>query len=366
MKPIDFSGELKHRRVYRAVGLYVVVMFGLWQAADIAIPALSLPQMLMRYIVGGALVGLPLVVTLSWLYDLKISRSEPRSPAASPQSNRTAVLATVGAVAVLLVGGLAYRTFAARTPVNLPLADPQVSFELGVERYFAGEAADAAPILEAVAADATTTTGLRQEALRYLLRTYSEVGDTVQARAAARRLVNQEPPLALMLPGVETEPVMELYYDARREKLGRSPRASVTSAVGAIAVLDFIVFGEAPGSLGDDEWRKTGEGVGSWLAADLFQQFDGKVAVVERSRVGRSYDVYRYLDSPDAAGLTKPTHLLIGSVTWRRDQLLLSAWLMDGDDGTLAHSQQVVGTYAEFFDLVAGLSKNLAQSMIGS
>ena len=68
--------ELKHRRVYRAVAVYVVAMSVSGRRADITIPALSLPQSLMRYIVGGALLGLPCVVILSYLYDLRIARTD--------------------------------------------------------------------------------------------------------------------------------------------------------------------------------------------------------------------------------------------------------------------------------------------------
>jgi len=66
-----FLAELKHRRVYRAVAYYVVAAFALWQAADIAIPALSLPEAWMTVIVAGALLavfggrGMPMLVVIA-------------------------------------------------------------------------------------------------------------------------------------------------------------------------------------------------------------------------------------------------------------------------------------------------------------
>lgn len=356
--------ELKQRRVYRVVAVYVVAVFGLWQAADIAIPALSLPQALMRYIVGGALLGFPLVVILSWLYDLRIRRAEPRVTREPVRIVRAAIFAVLGAAVIFLAGRLIYRTFERETGVDPALSPVQISFELGVERYFAGDRADAAAILEAVASDTTLGKDRRQEALRYLVRIWSEADDTVQARGAMRRLLSLEPPLALMLPVVETDRVMELYYEARREKLARQPAIAASPVVSSVEILDFVVLGEEPEGISPEEWQPLGRGVKDILLTDLNLQLKDGVVFVERSIAGRSYDVYRYLESAEAGRITRPTHLLIGSLASRRGQVLLSAWLIDAGLGTLTHSHQVLGALEELNELTTALSGELARAIL--
>ena len=65
-----FVAELKRRRVVRVVVIYVAAMFALLQGADIVLPALGLPDSLMRLIVMTTLVGLPIAIAGSWLFDI--------------------------------------------------------------------------------------------------------------------------------------------------------------------------------------------------------------------------------------------------------------------------------------------------------
>ena len=66
----EFVAELKRRRVVRVFVIYVAAMFALLQAADIMLPALGLPDSVMRLIVITALVGLPIAITL-WIEGLR-------------------------------------------------------------------------------------------------------------------------------------------------------------------------------------------------------------------------------------------------------------------------------------------------------
>jgi hypothetical protein len=93
----EFLIELKRRRVYRATALYVIVALGIWQAADIAVPALDLPTSVLRFTVVGAIVGLPLAVLLAWLFDLHVIHARPGRKAL------TAILATAVALSVTVL-----------------------------------------------------------------------------------------------------------------------------------------------------------------------------------------------------------------------------------------------------------------------
>lgn len=65
--------ELKHRRVMRVATLYLILCWPVIQVADILSPAVGLPPEAMRYLLIVFTVGFPIVLTLSWLFDLNRS-----------------------------------------------------------------------------------------------------------------------------------------------------------------------------------------------------------------------------------------------------------------------------------------------------
>ncbi len=62
--------ELRRRRVFRVVGIYVVATFAALQGADILVPALHLPDWTMTLLVVLAFVGFPVAVGLAWAFDV--------------------------------------------------------------------------------------------------------------------------------------------------------------------------------------------------------------------------------------------------------------------------------------------------------
>jgi hypothetical protein len=70
-----FLAELKRRKVYRVAAAYAAVGFVLWQAAEIAVPALGLPEWVLTFVVVGTLVGFPVAVLLAWFFEVR--REEP-------------------------------------------------------------------------------------------------------------------------------------------------------------------------------------------------------------------------------------------------------------------------------------------------
>ena len=76
----SFYRELGRRRVFRAAALYVVVFWPVIQVVDILSPALELPDVTMRYLLITFLAGLPVMLILSWLFDLNrggLTRAAP-------------------------------------------------------------------------------------------------------------------------------------------------------------------------------------------------------------------------------------------------------------------------------------------------
>ncbi|UCF18908.1 MAG: hypothetical protein JSU87_13395 [Gemmatimonadota bacterium] len=82
-------GELKRRRVFRVAVVYAAVAFVLWQAAEIAVPALNLPDWALTLVVLLSLLGFPLALVLGWAFDITqegVRRTESPSAVDVPQT----------------------------------------------------------------------------------------------------------------------------------------------------------------------------------------------------------------------------------------------------------------------------------------
>ena len=63
-------GELRRRHVFRVLGAYAVVAWGVLQVADIILPALMTPPWVLTLLVVMVIVGFPLTALLAWIYDI--------------------------------------------------------------------------------------------------------------------------------------------------------------------------------------------------------------------------------------------------------------------------------------------------------
>jgi TolB-like protein/Tfp pilus assembly protein PilF len=81
--------ELKRRHVFRVAVVYAVVAFVIWQAAEIAVPGLSLPSWVLTLVILLTVLGFPIALVLAWALDITpegVRRAEPAraEPAPSP------------------------------------------------------------------------------------------------------------------------------------------------------------------------------------------------------------------------------------------------------------------------------------------
>jgi TolB-like protein/tetratricopeptide (TPR) repeat protein len=75
-----FLADLKRRKVYRVAVVYAAVAFVIWQAAEIAFPALHLPEWTLTFVVVIALIGFPVALVLAWAFEITpegVRRTEP-------------------------------------------------------------------------------------------------------------------------------------------------------------------------------------------------------------------------------------------------------------------------------------------------
>ncbi|MEL6368146.1 MAG: tetratricopeptide repeat protein [Pseudomonadota bacterium] len=108
---MDLFSELKRRRVYRAGIAYLVTAWVLLQLADILGDNLDLPDWMFRGLFAGVVVGFPIVLILSWVFErtkdgLRVDRgpteSSPRGDAGS-YLQPTIILVLMVIVGVLVV-----------------------------------------------------------------------------------------------------------------------------------------------------------------------------------------------------------------------------------------------------------------------
>ena len=93
--------ELKRRRVYRTASVYLAVAFVALQVADILFPAMGVPTWLLPLMVVAAVAGFPVMLVLTWVFDVT-AHGVRRSEAAPELSGLH--WAFVGVVFVLSAG----------------------------------------------------------------------------------------------------------------------------------------------------------------------------------------------------------------------------------------------------------------------
>ena len=103
-----FVAELRRRRVFRVAALYAIAAFGILQVADIAFPALRLPDWSITVVVALTLLGFPVTLVLAWAFDLTprgVVRTEasPETGGSSHPPGRAQALAAVMIVVALTV-----------------------------------------------------------------------------------------------------------------------------------------------------------------------------------------------------------------------------------------------------------------------
>jgi TolB-like protein len=106
-----FWGELRRRRVVRAVGMYVAAAFVVLQLGEIVLPAFNMPDWALQSLVVLAVLGLPVVLAIAWVYDLTPGGFQ-RTGNASPAAGGSAIPRIAFLVVTLVAVGFASVAYA--------------------------------------------------------------------------------------------------------------------------------------------------------------------------------------------------------------------------------------------------------------
>jgi TolB-like protein len=103
----SFLQELKRRHVVRVAIVYIAVTFAVLQAADVMVPALSLPGWITTAVAALIVLGFPVALVLAWAFQVTPDGVR-RTAAAEPGAAAPALVGrrTLGFAALLLVAGL--------------------------------------------------------------------------------------------------------------------------------------------------------------------------------------------------------------------------------------------------------------------
>ncbi len=101
--------ELRRRRVFRLIGLYIVGAWLVMQVAATFFPAWGIPDAALRYLITAAFLGLPIAIVFSWFFDVT-TQGIVRTDGASSTDyglKRTdyVILAALAAVSLAVVYG---------------------------------------------------------------------------------------------------------------------------------------------------------------------------------------------------------------------------------------------------------------------
>src|SRR6266496_706483 len=70
MNPKTFFGELKRRNVYKVALAYIVAGWALSQGIAQVFPVFDIPNWVIRLIVLLIIIGLPIALVLSWMFEI--------------------------------------------------------------------------------------------------------------------------------------------------------------------------------------------------------------------------------------------------------------------------------------------------------
>lgn len=83
----QFLSELKRRKVYQIGVVYAAAAFVVWQAAEIAVPAVGLPSSAVTFVVVVSLLGFPIALVLAWALEITpdgVAVTRPQNEEAKP------------------------------------------------------------------------------------------------------------------------------------------------------------------------------------------------------------------------------------------------------------------------------------------
>lgn len=240
------------------------------------------------------------------------------------------------------------------------------AFQKAMEAYEAYNYEEATTLFSEVAHDSSVERTVRQKALQYLGQIYIGEDRRKKAREAIKQLVSLEPPPVELDPNRQPPPLMEVYYQVRKQKRGGYGVRKEGPGLQTLAIMDFR------NSSVDQRKRfaSLSEGFPSMMVNYLNGATDLKV--IERQRVQwlldelklqRKADVVDQSTAVRTGKLLGATAVLFGNYIVFEDQMRVSARLVKVETGEILLARKVKGEPDAFFNLVKELSRDVTREI---
>ena len=253
------------------------------------------------------------------------------------------------------------------TPASQLFAQ-NAELEKAIDTYQSADFDGAITLLADLAGDDTGDKQVRKQALQYLGRAYVAKRMEDEARAAMHELLELEPPLVELDPDVESPPLMNLYYEVRREFEGDYTVERADPGLQTLAIIDFN-----NNSITEDQAQL--EPLGRGLSSLMISFFSGStdLKVVERERLQwllSELDLQQNRERVDqetavrAGKLLGATAVLLGDfMKMDRRSMVINVRLVKVETGEVLMTEQVRGRPDRFYEMAEELSLKVSQSI---
>jgi len=264
------------------------------------------------------------------------------------------------------LGGLALLLFCTLLLTAAPALAQQSTLEKAKEKYQFAEYDTAIQLFSEVAKNTDAPESMRRTALRYLGRAYIAQNDRDEAKEAIKQLVTLEPPLTKLDPDVEPPPIMELYYQVRKELDGTYRVKQESPGLQTLAVMDF----NNNSITSPERWNGLRKGLPSMMINYLNGGTDLKV--IERERIQWLLDEIELQSQGDVVDqstavrtgqLLGANAVVFGHYIVHDGEMMVQARVVKVETGEVLLGEQVKGQPEAFADLVQDLSTQVTRSL---
>lgn len=248
-----------------------------------------------------------------------------------------------------------------------PARAQQAELQKGIALFQNAEFEKASEVLSELAKNQDLDKAIRKDALRYLGQVYIALQMTDEARKAIAALLELEPPLVELDPDVTPPPLMDIYFNVRKEMEGNYEIERPDPGMQTIAIMDFT-----NSSIYEYErYAPLQFGLSSMMIHNMAGATELKV--VERERIQWLIDELNLqkdaslVDQSSAVRMGKmlgATSVLFGSYNvMSRRQMWLGARLVKVETGEILLSEQITGNPEDLAELLQKLSLQVAQAI---
>lgn len=247
-----------------------------------------------------------------------------------------------------------------------PAIAQTATLEEAKDEYIFAEYDRAIELFSEVAHSSEYDSETRIEAFRYLGRSYIAKDQEAEAREAMTELINLEPPIVELDADAEPPPLIELYYEARREAEGSYRVEQQDPGLQTLAVMDF--------TNNSVDQRERFDGLSKGLPSMMINSINNGVdlKVIERERIQWLLDeleLQRQSDVVDQSTAVRTGELLganavvFGSYIVLNEQMRISARVVKVETGEVLLGEEVTGNAEDFFSLIEELSQAVTRAM---